>query len=271
MASPLHILRPQIKRLPIILSCPHSGTEIPPDIAAGMRPEVLKEMADTDWFVHELYKFAPLLGITLIHARFSRYVIDLNRDPAGRRLYHDQRSETALVPLQTFAGASIYTGTPPDAAEISRRLDLYYAPYHDQIGKLISEMRKGSAHVLFFDAHSIRRSVPSIRPEPFADMILGDQNGKTAAPELTLAALAALRNAGSYAIAENDPFLGGYLTRRFGQPSAGVHALQLEMAQDIYMNEDSVSRSPAKESATAAALKSLFENLLSTLKQLKPI
>jgi len=271
MASPLHILRPQIKRLPIILSCPHSGTEIPPDIAKDMRPDVLKEMADTDWFVHELYKFAPLMGITLVHARFSRYVIDLNRDPAGRRLYNDQRSETALVPVQTFAGTPIYTGTPPDAAEIRRRLDIYYAPYHDQIGKLISEMRKGSAHVLFFDAHSIRRSVPSIRPEPFADMVLGNQNGKTAAPELTVAALAALRSTGTYEVAENSPFKGGYLTRRFGQPAAGVHALQLEMAQDIYMDEASASRSPTKESTTAAALKSLFENLLSTLKQLKAI
>ncbi len=271
MTSPLHILRPQINRLPIIISCPHSGVDIPPDIAKDMCPEVVEGLADTDWFVHELYKFAPKMGITLVHAHYSRYVIDLNRDPAGRALYNDQRQETALIPLQTFAGTPIYAVGPPDKEETKRRLDIYYAPYHGQIGKLIGEMRKTSPHVLFFDAHSIKRSVPSIRAQPFADMILGNQKGKTAAPELSLAALTALRATGTYDVADNEPFMGGYLTRRFGQPAAGVHALQLEMAQDIYMDEASVSRTPNKEDAVRSALTAMFDSLIDALKRLTAI
>lgn len=236
---------PGVKRLPILVSVPHSGTEVPANVAATMRPEVARGTPDTDWFVHELYSFAPELGITLIHARYSRLVIDLNRDPAGHKLYADGRSETQLVPLKTFAGERVYAAQDPDAAEVGQRLDAIYRPYHQQVEALLRGLRGAHRHVLFWDAHSIKRRVPSIRPEPFADMILGDQKGRTAAPELTRTALDSLGKGSGYDLAHNTPFMGGYLTRSMGRPSEGLHALQLEMAQDVYMNEPEARRDPA--------------------------
>jgi N-formylglutamate deformylase len=260
MSPPFHIRRPAGRRLPLIVSCPHSGTEVPLEIGATLAPELARSLPDTDWFVDELYGFAPALGITLLHARYSRYVIDLNRDPGGAKLYADGRQETALVPVTTFAGEPLYHGAAPDTAEIKRRLALYYQPYHDAAASLIDELRRAHRHVLFYEAHSIKRLVKTIRPTPFPDLMLGDQRGKTAAPALTAAALAALRR-GRYAVSHNEPFMGGYLTRRFGQPATGVHALQLEMAQDVYMDEARAARDPARVGAMQEVLRATLLDL----------
>lgn len=253
-----YVLRPPTSTpVPIVLSCPHVGTEIPPDIAATMTP-LARRTPDTDWFVHDLYGFAPAMGITLVHARFSRYVVDLNRDPAGAKLYADGRAETGLVPVQSFAREPLYDGPTPDAAELRRRVDRYYKPYHAAIEAALSELRQRHAHVLFFDAHSIKRRVPSIRPEPFADVILGDQAGRTAHRQLARTALDALQGLD---VAHNEPFMGGYLTRSFGRPAEGRHALQLEMSQDLYMDEDAGRRDASKEARVQAILKSLLTQL----------
>src|ERR1051325_1323728 len=109
-SSAFYVIRPPAGTpvLPVVVSVPHCGTEIPADIAATMRPDVARKTEDTDWFVHELYDFAPRLGITWVHARYSRYVVDLNRDPDGGKLYKDGRKETSLVPVRTFAMNPIY-------------------------------------------------------------------------------------------------------------------------------------------------------------------
>jgi N-formylglutamate amidohydrolase len=135
---------------------------------------------------------------------------------------------------------------------------MYYAPYHATIEVALRDLRQRHAHVLFFDAHSIKRRVPSIRPEPFADVILGDQKGKTAHHRLARTALDALQ---SLHVAHNEPFMGGYLTRSFGRPAEGIHALQLEMSQDLYMDEDAVRRDPAKEARVQAILRKLLTAL----------
>jgi N-formylglutamate amidohydrolase len=255
--------------LPIVVSCPHVGTAIPPDLAAGMTAEALAT-PDTDWFVHDLYGFAPAMGITLIHARYSRFVIDLNRDPAGSRLYHDGRAETSLVPTRSFGLVPLYHGTVPDEAEVARRLRVYYEPYHAEVRRLLRELRNRHENVLFFDAHSIKRLVPSIRSEAFADVILGDQKGRSAAPALSEAALAALRDpARALLVAHNEPFIGGYLTRTMGEPPLGIHALQLEMSQDLYMDEAAARRDEAKERRVQEALVPLFERLAVTLEALQ--
>lgn len=254
-------------QLPIVVSCPHSGTDIPEDAARDMRPELLRSMPDTDWFVHELYGFAPKMGITLLHARYNRFVIDLNRDPEDKPLYADGRHMTGLVPTTTFDRRPIYA-REPDEAEIRRRLERYYRPYHAQAEQLVHDMRSRFKHVLFFEAHSIKRRVASIRPTPFPDLMLGDQMGKTAAAAISRAALASLRDGGKYDVAYNEPFMGGYLTRKFGRPETGVHAIQLEMAQDVYMDEIKGLHDPAKQrettvhlAATLTAIASVMETL----------
>lgn len=238
------VLPPVGTAVPIVVSVPHCGTAVPPEIAARL---VETKLPDTDWYVDELYDFAPRLGITLVRARYSRYVIDLNRDPAGAKLYADGRQETELVPTRSFAGTALYRGAKPDEAEIAERRRRFYDPYHAEVAAQLAALRaKGFKHVLLWEAHSILRHVPTIRKEPFPDLMLGDRKGETADAGLSHAALAALRQGGHWTIAHNDPFMGGYLTRTFGKPATGTHAIQLEMSQDVYMDAANATRAPAK-------------------------
>ncbi len=264
MTQVLNLLPPDGRRVPVIVSCPHVGTEIPIDIACAMDPALVNGVPDTDWFVHELYGFAPKMGITLVHAGFSRYVVDLNRDPAGTKLYSDGRPETSLVPVHSFGGKPLYRDAHPDAREIARRKQCYFDPYHVALAALVAEMRKEFEHVLFFDAHSIPRRVPRIRPEPFADVIVGDQKGKTAHQSLSQATLSSLESAGLN-VAYNDPFMGGFLTRSIGRPDTGIHALQLEMSQDLYMNESKAARDGKKQKTVQTHLEALFDDLINAL------
>lgn len=268
MNNSYEVISPLTGELPIVISCPHVGTEIPPDIKKTMFPDIAERTEDTDWFIHELYGFAASAGITMIKANYSRYVVDLNRDPDGRSLYADQRRQTALVPLTTFSGQDIYQSGELLQSEIERRRILYFDPYHAEIGKLIKGLRNNYQHVLFFDAHSIKRLVPSIRSNPFPDMIVGDNQGKTAHQLLANTALSALKTVANFSVSHNDPFMGGYLTRSIGKPGTGVHALQLEMAQDLYMNEDNNSRNAGKQAVIAAALQHMFNQLTEVLKEL---
>lgn len=259
------IHEPSVKAIPIIISCPHTGTEIPDEIALHMTDEA-KQTPDTDWFVHNLYAFAPAMGITLIRAKYSRYVIDLNRNPEGKRLYSDQRAETSLVPTSTFSLQPIYNEDLPSKTEIDRRYNLYYRPYHQKLTSIIQSFKGKWKNVLLFDAHSIKRHVPSIRLTPFPDIVVSDQLGKTAHPRLvssTLSALSALQ------VAYNDPFMGGHITRTFGQPDSGVHALQLEMSQDLYMNEILTKRDADKERRVQLILQQLLQQLAKTLEDLR--
>jgi N-formylglutamate deformylase len=268
MSEPFVIVPPRGTPRPIVVSCPHSGTEIPADIARGMRPEMVRAVPDTDWFVHELYDFAPAMGITLLHARYSRFVIDLNRDPEDKPLYTDGRHQTGLVPTTSFDAKPIYAQGEPNAAEIKRRLETYYRPYHAQAERLVLDLKGRFKHVLFYEAHSIKRLVTTIRPTPFPDLMLGDQKGKTAAAALSDVALQGLRKGGRYQVAHNEPFMGGYLTRKFGRPHERVHALQLEMAQDVYMNETSAQRDKSKQAAMAEHLSTLMQSLATALETL---
>ncbi|MCA9524274.1 MAG: N-formylglutamate amidohydrolase [Myxococcales bacterium] len=230
------IRRPRGRRRPIVVSVPHGGTLIPAELRAAYRPEAIARIDDTDWFVERLCAFAPEVGITLIRAELSRYVIDLNRDPDGTPLYHDGRTLTEVVPSITFLGEPIYRAAPPDAAEIARRTERYYRPYHKQLRTMLDELARDFRHVLLWDAHSIRRRVETIRAEPFPELILGDRDGTTADRHLVQTAQAQLDNRG-FSFAYNEPFKGGQITRAFGQPARGIHALQLEMAKTNYMDD----------------------------------
>lgn len=265
--EPFSIRQPSGVRLPIVISCPHVGTEIPGDIAAQLTPLARKSL-DTDWFVDQLYDFAPALGMTVIAARYSRYVVDLNRAPAGGALYGDGRIETALVPMKSFDDEALYLKDVPNAVEVGRRASIYHAPYHQKLDALLADLRRDFAAVLCFDGHSIKRLVPTIRPTPFPDMILGDADGKAASPLLTQTVLKELSASGLYQIAHNDPFKGGHITRRIGQPETGVHALQLEMSQDVYMQAGATAPDPKRLAKLQPILRHMLLSLATTLSSL---
>lgn len=268
MAVPFHIIPPKGTPVPIILSVPHCGTDFPSEISDSYVSDKRNAPDDTDWFVHDLYNFASEMGITIIHAKYSRWVIDLNRDPKSAPLYNDGRIITGLTPNTDFFGDAIYhEGKEPDQAEVKRRLDTYYWPYYQKVQELLDSRIAEFGKVLLWDAHSIRHFVPTIRKEVFPDMILGNNDGKTADPALIKAAMNGLQSS-MYQINHNTPFKGGHITRYFGDPEKNTHALQLEMNKILYMDDTEMEFSEDRANEVRAVLKPTFQALINTMKTL---
>ncbi|NQY06047.1 MAG: N-formylglutamate amidohydrolase, partial [Flavobacteriaceae bacterium] len=238
MKKPYKIHEAKGEKVPIILSVPHCGTKFPKELRKQYNPRLQELVDDTDFYVDKLYHFAAEMGITMIRARYSRWVIDLNRDPESAPLYDDGRIITGLTPATDFFGNPIYKKETyvPDQEEVNRRLNNYYWPYYVKLQQLLEERKNEFGKVLLWDCHSIRAYVPTIRKDKFPDMILGNNNEKTAHPDLIKTALEGLRS-GDYGVNHNDPFKGGHITRYFGAPENNIHALQLEMNKELYMDD----------------------------------
>lgn len=258
--EPYYIDHPKTDKIPVLLSIPHCGTEFPEELEMLFKREIMQKPVDTDWYLDKLYDFAPEIGVTTIRARYSRYVIDLNRNPENEPLYTDSRVITDLCPATTFAGEPIYKYDPPDKFDIKRRKEKYYDPYHNKIRELLDNLMSEFGEVLLFDAHSIRERVPSIHPQPFPDLILGDNKRDSADDEITRTAMRILSTS-DYEVAHNYLFRGGYITRHYGKPKKGFHALQLEMTKINYMDYFEEEYDEEK----AAGLKELLKKLLRTL------
>jgi len=269
MSSVFKWLNKENASVPIIISAPHTGTEIADDVRQQFKNPRLSP-ADTDWFIDQLYDFAPELGMCVISANFSRYVIDLNRSRDNQNLYSDGRQITGLLPLHTFAADTIYPeGKEPNHEETQRRIKKFYDPYHASLQQQIDQLKNKFGKVLLFDAHSIRSLVPSIRAERFPHLILGDNEGRSAASSLTQTTLASLRHQTKWTVSHNDPFKGGWITRHYGQPDHGVHALQLEMSQDVYLDEAGNPKFDLKRAHDARELlRSMFANLIRVLENM---
>jgi N-formylglutamate deformylase len=266
MNNPFYIIEPKGKTVPLVLSVPHCGVEFPSEIKDDYIPEKMQNPDDTDWFVHQLYDFASEMGVTIIHAKYSRWVIDLNRDPESAPLYNDGRLITGLTTATDFLGGPIYKDDSlvPDQGEVERRLETYYWPYYREIERLLGERKQEFGKAVLWDAHSIRRVVKTIRKDPFPDMILGTNEGRSADQDLIDAALTTLRG-GEFQINYNDPFKGGHITRYFGKPENDVHALQLEMNKVLYMDDAELSYHPDRANIVRSLLTKTFESLLNAI------
>lgn len=256
------ITPPSTTKIPFILSIPHSGTAFPKEFHSIYQPNQLERLDDTDWFLEELYDFAPSLGITVIKANFSRWLIDLNRDPENKSLYNDGRIITSICPKTNFLGESIYRENYElNDSEIMLRLKNYYWPYHLKIKELISDFSKDYSQVFFWDAHSISRYVPTINPDPFPDLIIGDNEGNSCKREIRDICYNKLKKS-NYNTSLNTPFKGGYLTRSVGNPKQNVNAIQLEMSKDLYMEEKTTSYNSEKAAKLKTLLKETFELII---------
>jgi N-formylglutamate deformylase len=221
-------------RIPILVSMPHAGADIPDDIAAQLAPCALAR-ADTDWHLPELYDFLGEMGASTISARWSRYVIDLNRPPEDTSLYPGMDT-TGLCPVDTFGRAPLYlAGRAPSEAEIARRLERYWRPYHQQLRSELDRLLALHGKVVLWDAHSIASRVPRFFEGRLPDLNFGTASGESCDPGLADAVVAQVPD--RYSVAVNGRFKGGYITRRYGRPASNVHAIQLEMCQCLYMDE----------------------------------
>jgi N-formylglutamate deformylase len=221
---------------PLILSIPHLGTHIP-DALRDQYTDIALSVADTDWHLDRLYAFAKELGATVLGARVSRYVIDLNRPPNDESLYPGQTT-TSLCPTETFRGEALYRdGRAPDANERQRRVAQFWQPYHQTLAAELRRLRDAHANVLLWEAHSIASVLPRLFDDKLPDLNIGTQDGRTAHASVQ-ARVEAAAKASDFTWIANGRFKGGYITRHFGAPGDGVHAVQLEMCQSTYMSED---------------------------------
>lgn len=222
---------------PLVVSIPHCGVHVPSDIEQFLTPEA-RVLADTDWHVDRLYDFAAAMGASVIAATHSRYVIDLNRPPDGAALYPGA-DNTELCPTTSFAREPLYgPGDAPDEGEIEQRIETYWRPYHEALAAEVDRLRVSHGVALLFDAHSIRSEVPRFFDGRLADFNLGTAGGDSADGALATRLLTVCSRAESYRSVLNGRFTGGYITRRHGKPANNVHAVQLELSQATYMDED---------------------------------
>ena len=217
---------------PLVIGLPHTGTDIPAAIEARMTSPWLARK-DADWWVDRLYDFAAEMGATLVRTGVSRSVIDVNRDPSGVSLYPGMTT-TGLCPAETFDGEPLYRpGQQPDAAEIAERRAVWFDPYHAALRGQLDRLRAAGLVVLY-DAHSIRSVVPRLFAGVLPQFNIGDNGGVTCAPALSQAVEAACAVSGQ-SLVVNGRFKGGWTTRHYGQPEAGFHAIQMELADRGYM------------------------------------
>jgi N-formylglutamate amidohydrolase len=247
---------------PLVIDVPHAGTHVPPAIAARLTPAA-RAVPDTDWHVEKLFGFARGAGATLLVATHSRYVVDLNRDPSGAALYPGA-DNTELCPMRTFAGEPIYVaGGAPDATEVAARRLEFFDPYHQLLAVEIERVRVRHGYAILLDGHSIRSCVPRFFAGRLPDLNLGTADGASCAPSVQQAAALVLAGATEFSSVVNGRFKGGYVTRHYGSPVHGVHALQLEIAQSCYMDE---APPYPWDAARAGALTAVLERLVGALR-----
>jgi N-formylglutamate deformylase len=259
-ASPLPIYTLHRGSLPLLISIPHVGTRIADDIAASMTP-VAFEVADCDWHLDRLYAFAKRLGASMLIPSYARYVIDLNRPPDDANLYPGQDT-TGLLPIDTFDKAPLYQpGREPNDAEIARRRELYWKPYHAALRAELAALKTRHGNVLLWEAHSIRSQVPRFFEGCLPDFNFGTADDTSAVAGLAQSLAEIVTQHGVYTAVANRRFKGGYITRHYGVPADGVHAVQLELTQITYMQEHAPY---TYDDTLAAAIEPLLETLVKT-------
>jgi len=249
---------------PIVLGLPHTGTWLPEEVKAQLTP-IGQTLGDTDWHIHRLYH-ELLPDVTAVRATFHRYVIDANRDPSGASLYPGQNT-TGLVPLTTFDGAPLWL-EEPDTDAIRTRLEPYHSRYHAAVAAELERVYAIHGVAILYDCHSIRSRIPFLFEGVLPDFNIGTNNGTTCSPEIEAAVARICKEAHGYTCVLNGRFKGGWTTRHYGQPSKGIHAIQMELAQSTHL----VTETPpfTYDAAKASRLRRHLRRILEVIETLAP-
>ncbi|MBF7980964.1 MULTISPECIES: N-formylglutamate deformylase [Rahnella] len=258
IADPYHFIP---GTAPILISIPHAGTHLTPEVASGLSDAALP-LSDTDWHIPKLYDFARALGASILVGQYSRFVIDLNRPSDDKPLY--TTATTGLYPDTLFDGrATFKPGMTPTDAQRQQYLDEIWQPYHQKIQSELARMKQEFGYALLFDAHSIASVIPRLFDGQLPDLNLGTNSGESCAPALSEILEKTCQQQTRFTHVLNGRFKGGYITRAYGQPENDVHAVQLELAQVNYMEEiEPFSYSEDKASELQALLKPLLAGML---------
>jgi len=252
--EPYLLSRPVRQRAPLVFASPHSGRDYPESFIAAARLDPLALRRSEDGFVDELFAAAPEHGAPLLAATFPRVFCDVNREPweldpgmfdGPLPAWVNSASPRVGAGLGTIArvvatGEAVYR-RKLSFAEAEDRIRRFWQPYHAALAALIAETRDEFGVCLLIDCHSMPTHPAQVGNPP--DFVLGDAHGTACAPRATRLVEEALIGMG-YRVRRNDPYAGGYVTRHYGRPREGVHALQIEIARPLYMDEARIERLP---------------------------
>lgn len=246
---------------PLLVSMPHSGLSL----LAGMEQRLTanaQSLPDTDWYIPELYDFLQQLGVSVISANYSRYVVDLNRPVDDKPLYSTKT--TGLFPQILFADKPVFLEDKQHSKEQQQQIkqDIWHG-YHNTIEAELARIKAKFGYAILFDAHSIAAQVPMLFDGVLPDFNFGNNDGASCSATL-LANLADIVATSTYSHVSNGRFKGGYITRSFGQPSDNIHAIQLELSQATYLVDDveDYQLDNAKKQQLSPVLKALIASLL---------
>jgi N-formylglutamate amidohydrolase len=255
---PVVVARPAPQTAPLVFASPHSGRCYPDEFLAASRLDAKGLRRSEDSFVDELFGAAVCFGAPLVHATFPRAWCDPNREPweLDPAMFADPlpswvntTSARVTAGLGTIArvvasGEAIYRDKIT-FAEVEKRIETCWKPFHEAISGLLETTLADFGQCILIDCHSMPSHVPvSGRGERLADIVLGDAHGTSCAPHIIRFVERRLVDLG-YRVRRNDPYAGGYITRHYGKPRRQVHALQIEIARDLYMDEAKFERSAA--------------------------
>jgi N-formylglutamate amidohydrolase len=254
---PVEVVHPAQPTSPLVFSSPHSGNIYPAGFVAASRLDPVMLRRSEDAFVDELYADAPMAGAPLLKARFPRAFIDPNREPyeldpgmfaSALPAWVNRSSPRVGAGLGTIArvvanGAEIYRGKL-DFAAAEMWIEQLYRPYHNALSALLDQTAARFGRVLLIDCHSMPAVGGPMDRDPGkrrVDFVLGDAHGTSCSRTIIDWAQSYLSGLG-YTVSRNDPFAGGFITRHYGRPATGRHALQIEVNRRLYMDEDRIAR-----------------------------
>jgi len=261
------VTEPRAPEVPVIVEVPHAGLEVDAETLANLVAPAQAIGRDADLYVDELYADAPDAGATLLCARMSRYVCDLNRSE------HDVDRDTVLGATgRASPHGLIWRSTtdnraavarPLPKAELERRLNSYYRPYHDQLDVLVRDRLARHGFVIVVSGHSMPSRGRDGHDDPGrerADVVPGTRQRTTAA-QAVIEATEQVAARFQLGLAHDEPYRGGHTTVRYGRPAAGIHAIQIELNRRLYMDETTLAKKPNEFRTIRSFCKALVREL----------
>jgi N-formylglutamate amidohydrolase len=276
------VTEPEILGGPVVCNSPHSGRSYPADFLTMSRLDLPSLRRSEDTFVDELFADAVRHGAPLMRAHFPRAFLDVNREPyeLDPRMFDGRLPAFANTrSLRVAGGLGTIARVVGDAREIYdrrlpvdealRRIELYYKPYHRALRRLVLQAQSTFGLAVLLDCHSMPSNAGGREERPRADMVLGDRYGTSCAPAVTDVIEESLRAMG-YAVLRNKPYAGGFITEHYGDPAAGLHAVQIEINRALYMEEREYRKSDRFE-VVRADLGRMVSTLAAATTQIAPL
>ncbi len=249
---------------PVVVSVPHAGLEVPADDAGVLALSGRALLRDADLYVDQLASDIPALGVPVVVAHVSRYVLDLNRAPDDvdadvcPGIERPARPSARGLCWRTSTDGVAVLRRPLTLNEVRSRIRRIHTPYHDTLAALLARARARHGRAILLDLHSMPSRFES--PARRVDVVPGNLDDQSCTPAL-LRAVVDHFAAADFSVRPNDPYKGQYTTMRHGRPAQGVHALQLELNRDLYMDERTFELVQAKAARLRAVLVGLVQRL----------